>query len=626
MSADGILKELCASAGGQAEEVLGLLLKILRNIADNPAELKFRRLNAGSAKLQSGLLCYTKACEFLSAMGFVRAADGTLELPQGVGAATIASAQSAVSRQAEGLRRKRPADQLDEGASRVRLAYREAVEGGARGAGLAEVGAILQHPGGPEALQVLERILENVRRFPDDKRYKCVNLAKAAGQKALPALPLLQVAGFQRGKLPTGEDCLQLARPDIDVLHRVWAMAWWATRPPLPLDLSPFTGPMSHCLGALLGAAIGDALGAPLGGKGPYEVSATEIDAAMEMCGGGIWGVAPGQATSVTDLALCLADSLAAAKDPIQDFPLDDIALRYGKWGKTQPFRAERACSQAFSGPLSAYDMAEHAKQVNRNSMGSGALVRCISLAALGAARSAQAAAAALAGSDTRLSHPNPAISYASSAYVLTAGYLAANGGDRKAALGELQKWIEERQASIRKGKSSSSSPGQPGGWSHLSKGEQARMGQRTEEASWAPPGEELVACEELVGWLNKAFNDGEEISFSSSSAAALLNGEVGSVEIPLMHAFRHLKSGSTFEVAMRATLAGGGDSSTSASVVGGLLGAAVGLEGLPRRWVQAVLASDSSLGHVRPPEYHPNRLPGLLQTICAPRAGAIQR
>merc|ERR1719183_2540340 len=119
-------------------------------------------------------------------------------------------------------------------------------------------------------------------------------------------------------------------------------MIWWATRP-APVNLTPSNSLMSHALGALLGTAIGDALGAPLGGRGPFEVTAAEVDKAMEMCGGGLWGVAPGQVTGHTELMVCLAEGLSEAPRPLREFPLEDLATRYGKWGKSMPYRAERA-------------------------------------------------------------------------------------------------------------------------------------------------------------------------------------------------------------------------------------------------------------------------------------------
>ena len=138
-------------------------------------------------------------------------------------------------------------------------------------------------------------------------------------------------------------------------------------------------------------------------------------------------------------------------------------------------------------------------------------------------------------------------------------------------------------------------------GFAHLTRGTQERVGERTpgEEKAWSPPGERLSANEAVLRWIATA-SGSEELAFSSDDAGALLSGEVGSVEIPFKHALRHLKLGSSFEVAMRAVLAGGGDSSASAAAVGGLIGAAVGLEGIPARWIKAVLDCDTSSGQPR--------------------------
>ena len=74
-------------------------------------------------------------------------------------------------------------------------------------------------------------------------------------------------------------------------------MVWWAARGHSSLEALPPPGVGSRALGALLGMAVGDALGAPLGGQDPMAVTVQEVDKALEMCGGGLWAVAPGQVT-----------------------------------------------------------------------------------------------------------------------------------------------------------------------------------------------------------------------------------------------------------------------------------------------------------------------------------------
>eukprot|EP00928_Gymnodinium_smaydae_P018749 TRINITY_DN17149_c0_g2_i1.p1 TRINITY_DN17149_c0_g2~~TRINITY_DN17149_c0_g2_i1.p1 ORF type:complete len:649 (-),score=137.19 TRINITY_DN17149_c0_g2_i1:69-1973(-) len=625
-AAESALTRLCRSAesqGGTAAEeaALGLLGKIFQNVQDHPSEAKYRKLNLEGTKLRGTLLCHEGASDFLSASGFVRASDGSLELPVGAGA----EGARAVAHRRKVLELRRGASQVAEGEARLRAAYAAALQGGAHGAGHKELEAARSAPGGQEALDLVQRILLNVRRYSDNEKYRRVSLAKLSAKGALPAVPLLEVAGFVRAAAAEGgEEELRLERPNGDVLERVWAMVYWATRPQPQHSGAALSAAASdgRALASVLGAAIGDALGAALGGQAPYEVSATEVDKAMEMCGGGTWGVAPGQVTGNTELALCLATSLAASQ-PLSGahagrpvFPADDAAARYGNWGRSMPFRGERASMQAFQRPLPAELMIERAKDSNQKSMGCGALVRCSPLVALAALpRGSPALAAHFAEEDARLSHPDATVGAVSAAYVVAAGALVNSGGDRQKALAELRTWLQQQQEAAKSAAAGIAGTGAPGGWSHLTRGEQPRMGQRTEESrSWAPPGERLVALEVVSKWAAEALREGgEEIPFSSSEPVALLHNEVGTVELPFKHALRFLARGCSFEEAMRGCLAAGGDACTTAAVVGGLLGAAVGLEGLPSRWVEAVMRCETSAGQTRPVEYHPKEFPALL-------------
>jgi ADP-ribosyl-[dinitrogen reductase] hydrolase len=75
--------------------------------------------------------------------------------------------------------------------------------------------------------------------------------------------------------------------------------------------------------GAMVGLAVGDALGAPAEFKLPGSFARIE-----SMQGGGLFGLAPGQWTDDTAMALCLADSLLSVGgfDPI------DQLTRYVRW------------------------------------------------------------------------------------------------------------------------------------------------------------------------------------------------------------------------------------------------------------------------------------------------------
>eukprot|EP00434_Breviolum_minutum_P016385 symbB.v1.2.014442.t1/scaffold1054.1/size141114/14 len=459
---------------------------------------------------------------------------------------------------------------------------------------LAVLKSLHSSPEGKEVLQILERILDNVRRYPNNEKYRCINLAKSSGNKVLQALPLLKAAGFEQ-TTTNGEDLLQLHRVQVDLLERAWAMVWWADRGHETIEqLPPPQSTKSRALGALLGMAVGDALGAPLGGQDPMAVTVQEVDKAMEMCGGGLWGVAPGQVTGHSELLLCTLSALAeGGQGP---FPMEDMALRYGKWGKSLPFRGDRACLQVFARPMPAESMAERAREVNQKSMSCGAIVRCPAIAV--AASSAEKAAQ-LTNEDVRLSHANRPMAFACAAYSVALWQLIHSEED-------VESWLQRNLERIKSGAS-----GKSGGKGGAIRAKDAK----TEEECWALPGEELVACEQVLQWLRKAKSN-QMLEVSDMAAHSLLSHEVGSVEIPFCHAFRHLRSSSSFEDAMRSTLAGGGDSSSTACVVGGLLGAAYGVEGIPERWLRAVLSCDQSHGHQRPPEYHPKTLPELCSKL----------
>jgi len=359
------------------------------------------------------------------------------------------------------------------------------------------------------------------------------------------------------------------------------------------------TAQSSHLVGAVFGAVVGDALGAPLAGKREYSVTAEEVDKVMEMCGGGMYGMAPGQTTDSTELLMCLANALAAgsAHDAV---PVEDVALRYGRWGQTVPFHAEQACKQVFYGSVTKETLMEAAKTKNKNAIGAGALARCPVLAAFAANRHLSAAGAGgIARTDTQLSHPNFTMCDASAAYTILAQLLIETGGDHKEALKGLREWMERELKSREAGTSTVVAVGGKGS---------GKAGKDKEE-EFVAPGTSIVAFKEIMSWVSKAFSD-KDLPFSQERSES-------SAQVAFTHAFRHVRLESTFEYAMRCTLAGGGDVSQNCAIVGGLVGAAVGLHGIPTRWVKAVLTCDTVLGQQRPPEYHPGRLPEVLRQIC---------
>jgi ADP-ribosyl-[dinitrogen reductase] hydrolase len=93
----------------------------------------------------------------------------------------------------------------------------------------------------------------------------------------------------------------------------------------------------------------------------------------------------------------------------------------------------------------------------------------------------------------------------------------------------------------------------------------------------------------------------------------------MGWVLTALENAFFHLK-GSGFEESLVATVAGGGDTDTNAAICGALLGAALGRQAIPARWILPVLACrstvDAGAPRPRPTAYWPDDILELAEAL----------
>jgi ADP-ribosyl-[dinitrogen reductase] hydrolase len=294
--------------------------------------------------------------------------------------------------------------------------------------------------------------------------------------------------------------------------------------------------------GALLGAFVGDASGATLEFLG-RKPSNEDVERALSMVGGGCWRVAPGQITDDGELSLCLARSLAGA----QAIDRDKIARAYVDWFNLAPFDCGNATGNAFGHHRArergtAHLVEEAARRSNMASKANGALMRSIGLGIWSWRLSAEDAANA-ARDDARLSHPNPSCQHANAAYVVAVRHLILNVGDSGGAF-------------------------------------------RAASAALHDDG-----AEEARSWLGEA----------ETGPGPPYHPNAGFVRIAFTHAFRHLKAETPYVETLRETLAGGGDTDTNSCIVGGLLGALHGEDGVPERLRAAVLKCDTTLGRPRP-------------------------
>ena len=320
--------------------------------------------------------------------------------------------------------------------------------------------------------------------------------------------------------------------------------------------------------GCLLGACTGDAAGATLEFIGRCPTHA-EVENALHMPGGGVWNVAPGQITDDGELTLCLAHALANQPN----FEIERIAMQYTTWIKSHPFdigSTTRASIGCFLHDTHWYNICEKqgyadgfklaASQRCTDSKANGSLMRATPLGIWGH-RFSDTDLANFARQDSALSHPNQSCQDAVACYVIAIANLMRAPGDRNSAFHATRIWADAN------------------------------------------------ANTEVRSWLDNAENNLNYPYYP----------EAGYVRIAFTHAFRLLLQGADYMTAMREILAGGGDTDTNACIVGGLIGAADGVDAIPASMAKAVIECDTSKGrHTRPDFLRGRHIPSLTEQLLA--------
>ena len=297
--------------------------------------------------------------------------------------------------------------------------------------------------------------------------------------------------------------------------------------------------------GCLLGALVGDAAGSRLEFLGRIPTQA-DVGEALVIKGGGVFGLAPGQITDDGEMTLSLARALVGSTV----FPREKVATNYRAWVASNPFDMGQATSAALGGPIEDGDfiadsVSRRAAMYNMGSKANGALMRSSALGIWSTGVSQEDAVKA-ACDDARLTHPNPSCLWACAAYVVAIRHLLLHLNDTEGAF---------------------------------------------KQARWALALAPRDDSEEVHGWLEDA------------AIGTLPDGQhsMGFVRIAFIHAFHHMRLGTPYIDALQSVLGYGGDTDTNACIVGGLVGARIGITGIPPNMIDAVLRCDTKKGRPRP-------------------------
>ena len=296
--------------------------------------------------------------------------------------------------------------------------------------------------------------------------------------------------------------------------------------------------------GSVFGALIGDAAGGVLEFMG-RKPTKEEVQKALDMPGGGVFNLAPGQFTDDGEMTVALLNSLAQSNG---SYLVNQVANAYCSWERSKPFDIGMATSSALM--EDPYDESTDAIEVkvkkqattfNSESKANGSLMRATPLGIISAALS-QEDAIQVARKDACLTHPNETCQHATAAYVLAIRHLIRHPGDAKGAFAVAMTYVRE-------------------------------------------------SSEEVTEWM-------ESIITNKPAPAYPL---AGFVKHAFTFAFYHLRCKDSYEDALTQTLERGGDTDTNACIVGGLIGTLHGVDKIPQDMLVKLMTCSTRKGQPRP-------------------------
>lgn len=304
--------------------------------------------------------------------------------------------------------------------------------------------------------------------------------------------------------------------------------------------------------------AVGDALGTTYEFERLEQVPypALAVGPATDVVGGGPFELPPGAITDDTQLAVCLARSLAenGSLDP------DDVGRRYVAWmseafdiGNQTRWSLDRIA--AGEPAATAGIMAWHAS--GRRAAGNGSLMRTAPVGVAYAHRPlAELVAAAI--TDSLITHADPRCALACAAFDAAIASAIATG-DPASMLPAAQRGLQRGAVELR------------GRWSERDDLDQL-------ERAVTDIADDLAAANDATPGVDRE--------------AHHLYRTGGFVRVALRLAVWHLGHTPSWRDALVDVASRGGDADTNAAIVGALLGARDGAAAIPAAWIECVLGA----------------------------------
>ena len=319
----------------------------------------------------------------------------------------------------------------------------------------------------------------------------------------------------------------------------------------------------NRSLGCIFGAFLGDSMGSVL--EFDQKFTEQKIKNAILLIGGGIFQLAPGQITDDSEMALSLAHGLISTPYVLN---LGEIIKFYRRWFDSNPFDIGQTTEKALKGlkyneedPKNLEKLYLQAKtnaiKNNAKSLSNGALMRITPLA-IWCHRMSDIEDIEMAVTlENGLTHSNEIVHKANTVYVLAINELINNKGDYEIARKKIKKFIRSKK----------------------------------EDNIW----------KEIYQWYKESKGDKENLIASSPNE--------GYLKIAWIYAFSAFFNKETdFISTIKEILKRGGDTDTNACICGGLVGASIGFDKLPKDLVIKLINCQQHF-QKRPEIFHPIRL-----------------